>query len=1033
MFDEKNFDELAWEKTGDWFDYHQLVEKHIKELEARSEDLAKEKAEDLFIAQKEEYRLEVIKEINTANIMDKAAEISRSSLYITETVVIDGNELSGSEFILDTFRKGPLYEDVQLIYNEYSREYQLLYRNGKRKFISVFVVVACVIVNATGLGKCRAIVVCLQGVDVPLIFYGGDISPSAIRRQTRFCQKGLKISSEVYCASFIEAIRRCANVFFLTIPEHTGRNLLQGGGYDYTSSLSVIPGLEELYPAEIRQHDLFQHERKFEEVVAECKAKLPTLWKVKLAVTIRVMSLLLSFFEDEGLKSDRIIVFTPRNESEKEKFIAITKRFNYTSTVATSLADRITKVRATLTTGNDVTVIFTYLGGIDNIRSFEKALGEIRMDITGENGIECPTRKVVIILTDVPGSIPEEYPAYYLSFTEEIVNIDTRGLQRLSGELDYSLIQFLINNPDYAIALIHETVTEARTLLVNCEDHKRSGTMTMLIATSILLKKLGLISGTELQAILDWFGKESNSRTNVADTICRKFKEAVNEAILSGALKIAKQVGPPYYSDDGRTAFIAEKDRSINMDSDVIENIIISKLPTRSVTKMNRNIEEKGLLIGKHTKKRKLKVDYGTGVFEDVDLFSYRRSILDAQTKAYVDDIIDNEFWFNVGEYPESFVPVLYNIDGTKAAGYVFKPDMDVNLMEVYFGFTRSGKTYALVNRSLSKVEVEGVNVEIIFDQTGGFTPTEIDKHIGEELTARYFSFWNVYEDGLPIDLLDLRGCTTYKEKKDRITRICAIMSRTIGSYEEQILKNAVKHMLRAMKKNPNITIFDITQYISEDVAEDGSPIMDETHRKLLYKIDAVLDDLSGTSLTKMNWEEFAKAQGKPIIVISTGADGVGKGSEIIDMMLESLYNYNQCHPYEKYTVVIDEVQDLYLHEKGTVNTLLRKSGKHGISMLLASQSFPDPNTPFGRVVGNCGRVRGYRPKANDLKRSADFFGCDIHEVDILQQGKCFDNGLFYSRYRGENVITTLNGRTVTFEPASDNDKDDDHFRTTLR
>lgn len=1033
MFDEKNFDELAWEKTGDWFDYHQLVEKHKKELEVKAAELAKEKAEDLFIAQKEEYRLEVIKEISMANITKKAASISRSSPYITETVFIDEKELSGSEFILDTFRSYPIYEDFQLIYNGYSHEYQLLYKNGKRKFISVFVVIACVIVNATGLGKCRAIVVCLQGVDVPLIFYGGDISPSAIRRQTRFCQKGLKVSSEVYCASFIEAIRRCANVFFLTIPEHTGRNLLQGGGYDYTSSLSVIPGLEELYPAEIRQHDLFQHERKFEEVVAECKAKLPTLWKVKLAVTIRVMSLLLSFFEDEGLKSDRIIVFTPRNESEKEKFIAITKRFNYTSTVATSLADRITKVRATLTTGNDVTVIFTYLGGIDDIRSFEKALEEIRMDITGENGIECPTRKVVIILTDVPGSIPEEYPAYYLSFTEEIVNIDTRVLQRLSGELDYSLIQLLINNPDYAIALIHETVTEARTLLVNCEDHKHSGTMTMLIATTILLKKLGIVSGTELQAILEWFGKESVSRTTVADTICREFKKAISDAILSGELKIAKQIGYPYYSDDGYTAFIAEKDKSINMNDDVIENIIIPKLPIRSVIKMNKHIKEKGLLIGKHTNKRKLKIDCGTGVLEDINIFSYCRLLLNAQAKDYVDDIIDSEFWFNVGEYPEGFVPVLYNIDGTKVAGYVFKPDMDVNLHEVYFGFTRSGKTYALVNRSIFKVEVEGVDVEIIFDQTGGFTPTEIDKHIGEELTAKYFSFWNVYEDGLPIDLLDLRGCMTYKEKKDRITRIYAIMSRTIGSYEEQILKNAVKHMLRAMKKNPNITIFDITQYISEDVAEDGSPIMDETHRKLLYKIDAVLDDLSGTSLTKMNWEEFAKAQGKPIIVISTGADGVGKGSEIIDMMLESLYNYNQCHPYEKYTVVIDEVQDLYLHEKGTVNTLLRKSGKHGISMLLASQSFPDPNTPFGRVVGNCGRVRGYRPKANDLKRSADFFGCDIHEVDILQQGKCFDNGLFYSRYRGENVITTLNGRTVTFEPASDNDKDDDHFRTTLR
>ena len=82
--------------------------------------------------------------------------------------------------------------------------------------------------------------------------------------------------------------------------------------------------------------------------------------------------------------------------------------------------------------------------------------------------------------------------------------------------------------------------------------------------------------------------------------------------------------------------------------------------------------------------------------------------------------------------------------------------------------------------------------------------------------------------------------------------------------------------------------------------------------------------------------------------------------------------------------------------------------------------------TLFGKVVGNCGRVRGYRSKGDDLARYADRFGCDKHEADSLQKGNCFDNGLFYRRYRNENIIKSLKGKTVVFEPASDNDNNDD-------
>jgi len=332
---------------------------------------------------------------------------------------------------------------------------------------------------------------------------------------------------------------------------------------------------------------------------------------------------------------------------------------------------------------------------------------------------------------------------------------------------------------------------------------------------------------------------------------------------------------------------------------------------------------------------------------------------------------------------------------------------MDFNRHEYYFGTTRSGKTFSLIQASLFRAVAN--ETVVIFDQTGAYTENELKKHISSELINEYFSFWDVYTDGLPVDMLDLRGCLSYKDKKERLTRVYAIAARTLGSYEEQILKNAVKKMLKDMKKNLHMTIFDIFKFINKD------EVKDEAHKKLIYKLDAVLDDFSETSQTKNNCDEFIKAQGKPIIVISTGADSIGKGSEIIDMLLENMYCFKQCYPSKQYTVVVDEVQDLYLNEKGSLNTILRKGGKHGISMLLASQAFPDANTPLGKIVGNCGRVRGYRPKADDLERAAKFFKCSVDEVNSLLQGNCFDNGIFYSRYRKENVITTLNGRTVKF------------------
>ena len=1016
--DKQTFEQLAYDSIKDMEDYQRLVDKHNEELNTRAQELAQEKADDLFNEKKENYRLETIREINAANVIAKAKEVSSSSPYISENVVVGGRELVGVDFIPDTPNRDSLYSETQLLYNDYSHEWQLLYKNGKRKFVSNFEVSLVGIINASGPGQCQAIAVWTQDAEKPLIFIDGDVSPSALRKQTRFGRKGTSVSNEVYCETFVRSMRKCQKVVFVTIPEHSGVNLLQGGKYYYTSSLSIIPGLEELYAEEIKQHQLIEHDRDFNQVLADYKAVIPDSWKVKLCIAIRLMSILLPFYGAENLRPDRFFAVSPSDEKCQEALIALTSRFRYTSPVVTSATCRITKVREALSTGNDVTAIFTYFGREGNMRAFENALGEIYRNVTDANGFEDLTRKVIVLYTDIPCSIPEEYPVYYLSFTDKIDYPDTQTLQRLSGEFDYSIIQILVNNPDATKGLVHQAVIDAKNLLIHCPDTERIETMTMLIATITLLVKMQIITESEKQSILGWLEKDATSRMSAAEDICSRFKAAVCQSIITGDLRIAKQEGPPYYSDDGCTVFIANTDGSVNFTENVINSLILPKIPAvHNIAQLNKAIIEKELLISTHTNKRVFKVCYETGACDSVDVFSYRRSILNAEAKKYVDDCINSEFWFDEGTTPDDFIPVLYHLDSRKVAGYVLDESVDVNLHEAYFGITRSGKSYALLQTALLRAK-RGEKV-IIFDQSGNFTERELSKHLGEKIANEYFRSWDVYQEGLPVDLISLQGCLNYKEKKERLTRIYALLARSLGSREERILDKAVRVMLQEKEDTADIMIWDIVAYISNDQDENGKKINDDSHRNLLYKIEAILDDLRETPVTKRNWDELMM-QEKPILVISTGVDSIDKKSDLVEAMIESLYHFKQCYTDEAYTVVIDELQDLSLQEKGAVNTLLRKVGKHQVSMLLGSQSFPDRNTALGNVVGNCARIRGYRPKANDVMHSADFFGCDSKEIDALQQGVCFDKGPFYSRYREENVVTTLKGRTILFAPVSD-------------
>ena len=145
-------------------------------------------------------------------------------------------------------------------------------------------------------------------------------------------------------------------------------------------------------------------------------------------------------------------------------------------------------------------------------------------------------------------------------------------------------------------------------------------------------------------------------------------------------------------------------------------------------------------------------------------------------------------------------------------------------------------------------------------------------------------------------------------------------------------------------------------------------------------------------------------------------ADVIRKSSQLVDMMLSSLYAYKQYQRNARWTVILDEIEDLCLEKDGPISTILRKGSKHGLSMLLASQEFSVDKDKLGKLIGNCGILAFFRPKDADIGIVSKHIGFDRAVLAGLEQGELVAVGGFRSRSKGKNCTAKLMGRSCLCE-----------------
>ena len=258
------------------------------------------------------------------------------------------------------------------------------------------------------------------------------------------------------------------------------------------------------------------------------------------------------------------------------------------------------------------------------------------------------------------------------------------------------------------------------------------------------------------------------------------------------------------------------------------------------------------------------------------------------------------------------------------------------------------------------------------------------------------YTFHHIEEDGIPVDLLKLGDSSNVEDTIRKIESIVESHNTNMGIKQQAVVHAAIS---------------DIAQKGNVDMVSLYEAL---TSEQIPYNlVEQLTDTLSFFVNFKENdrdWGELIE-ESKDIIVISTEAVRSSGGSGLIDMLLMSLYYYQQAHNEKHISIFIDEIKTQNLSTKGSIAKILTESRKNRIGLNFATQFLPK-SIQVREIMNNADIHAFFRLDDRTATSVARLLRVNPQELTLLEKGECYINGTFYNQNRQEAIPGILHGKT---------------------
>ncbi|MGN0575880.1 MAG: hypothetical protein ACI4J2_07600, partial [Ruminococcus sp.] len=947
-----------FEKYGtDDYETIRLIESYAEKVVGqKAEELSEEKSEEKLKAKKEEYCLQIRKEIREEFSIIKGEEIFRLSPFISETVQVNGYVLSREDFISRNFRRDPAYDEKRIELNPHNGHWQITHRTKGPTYISSVEVTGCLIVDATGPGICYAYMIFIKGRVSPLIFFNGDLSDNDIIKKLQLDETSL--NKKYVAEAFRRSLCMCSYILFMSIPKYDGWNLTPDGLRKFVSSELDDPLFGKLFGDDKKSNkhrNVYQDikieptDRTIEQIFEDFHRLIPNTLPVKISVVIAIMSRFLPFYKDEGIVQDRLWMIETSDDDTARYMASVLQNKNHCSIDTILSSKRHDYIIEEIKKYNDCVAIFRHSGYVENMYGLKKILKILFELLQNETIGDSENRTVPVLIIDNAGGVPEEFPAYCLSLNDSIRLENMEQAQKVLGELDYYMIKFAEQNPTAFSHLIKATLSATKHLVKELPCGDKSNSMLMFLSTAVLLKRVKILTGADVQSLAHWFGTESTSKTSLNVKICCEVGDVLSKAICSGEFQVARQDGPPYWHE--LKAFVGF-DGSINMTAETFDRKIMSRLNLiKSRVKVFRALEDEDLSFSNSPREhqRTLTVCGEDGKKVKKRFVSFSRELLSEEAKRIVDETISSDLFHKPNKAINNFNPFIRHEHLGMVAGQVITEYKQGNPFICVTGSPGSGKTDFMMMQAL--LRAQSGDTVLVLDPTNSFCKDEQLGHkVPETIIKKYCVFWDISVKGFPVDVLDFNGCAENEQKVQRLYSLLTSGTHITGPKQKDILLDKVSLFIKDFDMGIKSSINEIVDYFGDNAEE----------RKLQTRIKALFETVKKNETTPPGWEELLDS-GK-IVVISCGNATINVDANPLDIVLDTLYGFKDSHRESKATIILDEVQTLNHYKGCTLESVLSRGRKLNLSVILASQYFSNGVDALSRIYAYCGTFMFFRP-----------------------------------------------------------------------
>lgn len=947
------------------------TEKIMSVFNKNSEACISEKVCEMLPAIKESAHVDAVKQVRVEYSLAEGLRIYDSSPFVSETITINGEELYPNSFIPDRPVIGTICENNPLYFDDRSESWLMFVKNGTTKLISQFVVVACLIIDASGPGSCRAYVIFLKGEAKPLVFWGSTIDETELRRQTQFHQRGLSYPrKDLYHESFLRALRMCKAVYFLTLPKHAGWNSTPEGSRVFVDSAMMRTEFEGLFltnDAEDKKkkcnknkmHNVFLDisleltERKFDDVVTDYHSQLPDVLPIIIGIVISAMSRILPHYKEEGIVQDRLLVFETADDYTAKAMIAVMQNRHHSSTEAIFSSMRMPCIEEEITHYVDCVAIIRHSCTICSTHDCDKIIKYLYELLQNGYADDELKRLVPVLLIDNAGIIPEEFQIHQISIADRLKVDSIEQIMRVAGELDYYVVKLAEQNPDAVKQRIKAAITAAKEIVSTLPRRSQSSSAIMLLSTAIMLKEGGVLTDSDVNG-----------------------------------LQIANQFGPPFWSPD--KAFIASDD-SLNITKETLEDEILPELPVGK-NKALEYLEKEDVLHTDGGDQKTWTVETEDGKRKPRRFYSFSRDLLTPEADKIVDESIASDLFHKPDEPIDNFFPFIKHRHLDMVAGQVITDYKHGNTFIEVTGTPGSGKTDWMMMQVVQRAKAG--DVVVVFDPTNAFCKDELLGHrIPEKIIDNYFTFWDMSTQGWPVNILDFESREDITQRVQRLSSLLISGMHLTGSNQIPIVITKAEEWLQEYEINNSLSLHNLPARFDGNAKE----------RELQTKLKALLSTVKDmkNDVQPPGWNNLLTERGK-VLVISAGNATINGNANPFDILFDTLYAFKDKNRDGQMAVVLDEVQTLNHQKDSTLVQVLSRGRKLDISVILASQDYL--NRSLEAVYKHCGTHILFRPLGEECIRAvAELTKLDINVIRTLPDFCCAIMGAIFSEYSKKN------------------------------